>query len=294
MQRLSIIRDKMRYLYRLDFRASVGTSVIGFRYLQKSYRSAEQALSYWSVAEDNNIVSSESIQNMDMPAMQVPVLRYADIMDILATKDSKQLWNTIDRYLRTVSYETRNSVYIMQQRTVELVSLLLLCAREQGGNVDVLLDEKPIIYIRLFQAASIHDIMLLVQAFAEKLVECVNNQRESTKNRALANAKQFILQNYADPELSLGKVAEHVRLSTCYVSSLFKRTDDRTFTEYLNHIRVENAKKLLASTNMRAYEVADAVGYQSSKYFFQMFKQITGITPREYYEIAHREQDTDK
>ena len=289
-QRLSIFRDKMRYIYRIDFRASIGMSINGFRYLHQSYESAEQALSYWSIAEDNNIVSSESVSNLDIPVAKLPLLRYADIMAMLASEDEKQLAKTVDRYLKDLAYTTHNSVYIMQQRAVELVSLLVLCAREQGGDDETIMDEKPPMFIRFYQAASVHEIMKLVQQYTSLVIASVQNQRENNQNRTLANAKQYILQNYADPELTLGKVAAHVHLSSSYVSYLFKRTGDRTFTEFLNHTRIEQAAKLISTTHMRAYEIAYAVGYKSPKYFFQMFKQITGHTPREYYETVASER----
>ena len=75
------------------------------------------------------------------------------------------------------------------------------------------------------------------------------------------------MQNYTQEDMNLMRVAEHVNLSPSYVSQLFKKNDNCTFTEYLNTVRIENAKKLLSTTHMRVYEVAEAVGYQNPKYF---------------------------
>lgn len=290
--RLSTFRDKMRYLYRIDFRASVGSLVEGFQYLQESYKSAEEALCYWAVAADNNIVSSDSISNLDLKVNRLPLLRYADIMTLLASEDDRQLRDTIDQYMKDLSLKTHNSVYVMQQRAVELVSLLILCAREQGTDDDKLMNEKPPMFARFYHTSSVHEIMKLVQKYAAMVLDSVRAQRENNKNRIFASAKRYILQNYADPELSLVSVAEHVQLTPSYVSYLFKRTGDHTFTEFLNHTRIEQATKLLSTTHMRAYEIAYAVGYKNPKYFFQMFKQITGMTPKGYYSSI-QEEDVD-
>ena len=60
-QRMSVIRDKLRYLYRFDFRASIGTAVPSFRFLRDSYWNANQALGYWRVLGNNNIVNRMKI-----------------------------------------------------------------------------------------------------------------------------------------------------------------------------------------------------------------------------------------
>ena len=68
------------------------------------------------------------------------------------------------------------------------------------------------------------------------------------------------------------------------MAQLFHRYENCSFTEYLNRVRIEQAQKKLLTTHMRIYEVAEAVGFQNPKYFFQVFKQITGMRPREFYE----------
>ena len=122
-------------------------------------------------------------------------------------------------------------------------------------------------------------------------MERTAGQREESTSKAFIDAKRFIMQNYAQEDMNLMRVAEHVNLSPSYVSQLFKKNDNCTFTEYLNTVRIENAKKLLSTTHMRVYEVAEAVGYQNPKYFFQVFKQLTGKRPREFYNAAFIEKN---
>jgi len=285
-QKLSLLRDKMRYIYRLDFRAGVGCRVDSFPCLHRSWEAAERALCYWTIVGDNNIVNSDDLKNVELPALQNAGMQYAQIMDLLVTYDPEQIRQTLERYMRRMAYETRNSIHNLQMLAVELLALLLSCARELGASADTVANAESTIYVRVLQTGSIHEIMQTVQDTASVIVNSVQGDREENKIRALSDAKRYIMRNFADPDLSLAKVAEQVNLSPSYMSQLFKRTDDRTFTEYLNHVRIEQAKKLLSTTHMRVYEVADAVGYQSSKYFFQLFKQITGKRPREFYEAS--------
>lgn len=90
-------------------------------------------------------------------------------------------------------------------------------------------------------------------------------------------AMEYIKQHY-DEELSLERVAKSVYISPSYLSSLFRQSIGKTYTEYLNYVRIDKAKEImLAEPHLKNYEVAARLGY-SPKYFAQIFKQVEGIT----------------
>lgn len=294
-QRMSVIRDKLRYLYRFDFRASIGTSVPNFRFLRDSYWNANQALGYWRVLGNNNIVNSNNIQKIERPVPQMDPMRYSTIMDLLITEDLQQIRNAFTEYINQLAYNTQNSIHYIRQKTIELLALLLSCAQDLGVSTDELLDERSPVYVRVLSASNIFDIQKIILEAGQTIIEQIQNKRKDSKNRAMRSAKQFIINNHADPQLDLNMVSDHVNLSPNYLAQLFRRFENCSFTEYLNRIRVEQAQKMLLSTHLRVYEVAEAVGFQNTKYFFQVFKQITGMRPREFYKSSvfesHPEQE---
>ncbi|WP_091207109.1 helix-turn-helix domain-containing protein [Oribacterium sp. WCC10] len=54
------------------------------------------------------------------------------------------------------------------------------------------------------------------------------------------------------------------------------------FSEYVYTRKIEHAKKMLLSDDMKVYEVADALGFESAYYFSKVFKKVTGVSPREF------------
>lgn len=285
-QRISVIRDKLRYLYRFDFRASIGCSVTSFRFLRDSYQSANQALGYWSILGNNNIVNSKNIQKIERPVPRIESLRYGEIMDLLIAEDLQQMHRVFSEYINQLSYNTQNSIHYIRQKTIELLALLLSCAQDLGVNTDMLLDECNPVYVRILSAGNIFDIQKIISDAAQSVIEQIQTKRKDSKNRALRSAKQYIYNNFADPQMDLAKVSEFVNLSPNYLAQLFRRFENCSFTEYLNRVRIEQAQKKLLTTHMRVYEVAEAVGFQNTKYFFQVFKQITGMRPREFYKSS--------
>ncbi|MBP2115200.1 response regulator [Paenibacillus silagei] len=82
-------------------------------------------------------------------------------------------------------------------------------------------------------------------------------------------------------DITVGECAAHVHLSTSYFSSLFKKVNGVTVTQYITAERIHRAKLLLVE-GAQVQEVASAVGYEERRYFSEMFKKITGQTPSEF------------
>ena len=112
------------------------------------------------------------------------------------------------------------------------------------------------------------------------------NQREEDARKEDANpmiemAKKYIMEHYEQP-LSLVEVAEKVKVTPPYLSTLFTRYENCGFIDYLNQFRIERAKLYLNDYGLKTYEVAYKVGFHDEKYFSRVFKKITGKSPTEY------------
>ncbi|GAE92206.1 two-component response regulator [Gracilibacillus boraciitolerans JCM 21714] len=109
----------------------------------------------------------------------------------------------------------------------------------------------------------------------DKLIE----MQELTKyNRAVQQAIEYIDMHF-EQELTLKEVANQVHLNPSYLSALFKEELQITFSEYVTRKRIQEAKKLLLSTDLTVSEIAEKSGYQTSKYFIKLFKQFENTTP---------------
>ncbi|WP_084146586.1 helix-turn-helix domain-containing protein [Paenibacillus wynnii] len=71
-------------------------------------------------------------------------------------------------------------------------------------------------------------------------------------------------------------------MNPSYLSFLFKEKTGENLTDYINKERIEQAKLLLKNSNDKVYKVAKALGYDNPKYFFKLFKKVTGFTPEKY------------
>lgn len=99
--------------------------------------------------------------------------------------------------------------------------------------------------------------------------------------------KSYIARNYAS-DLSLAVIAEACYLTPSYLCRLFKRETGVTLLKYLNDYRMKKAQEILETTSMKVNLVAQEVGYRSSSYFCQRFRDCFGVTPEAYRSNAMR------
>lgn len=132
---------------------------------------------------------------------------------------------------------------------------------------------------RVLKASSQEEILKVIAMLMGNWEWLHQKQQENQKETLSDKAVQVLLQQYADPDMTLVKLAGEVHVTAPYLSNLFKLEKHMNFTEYLLQLRMEKAKELLASTGMKTYEVAEAVGYMNPHYFSSCFKKYTGKTP---------------
>ncbi len=101
------------------------------------------------------------------------------------------------------------------------------------------------------------------------------------KRTPLSYVFQYISQHFAEP-ITLGQLAELEHISKSYLSRQFKRLTGQTVISYLNRQRIETAKQLLSGSTESVNEIACQVGFESPKYFYRAFRNLTGESPASF------------
>ncbi len=104
--------------------------------------------------------------------------------------------------------------------------------------------------------------------------------KENT-NKLVKTAIEFIYSNYSK-DITLDCIAKEIYITPGYLSQLFKQETGINFLDFLNQHRIQKAKEYLTSSFLKNYEIANKVGFKDEKYFSQVFKRYTGLTPTLY------------
>ena len=143
------------------------------------------------------------------------------------------------------------------------------------------------------QAIELNVVKYLVKPVSrETLLEVIDQSLKqveilpSTEHASIKQALAYIHTHFNEP-LTLQQLSELVHLNTSYFSTLFKQSVGVNFLQYLTNYRMKEAKKLLLEHNYSIEEISIRVGYNTSKYFIQIFKEYEKITPNQYRKQRH-------
>ena len=110
--------------------------------------------------------------------------------------------------------------------------------------------------------------------------------------RIVAEVQDYIRKN-PDKKLSLNDVAAVFNFSPGYLSQLFSQNGEASFVEFVTETRIAAAKELMASTDLKIYEISERLGFESAFYFSKVFKKIEGMSPRSYLRKLRGDADRD-
>lgn len=106
-------------------------------------------------------------------------------------------------------------------------------------------------------------------------------KKEPEATGYVRQAMDYIAGHYADENISIATIAEHLCVSEGHLSHVFKKQTGMTVTNYLTKTRIDAAMALLQTGRVKVYEAAAAVGYKDVTYFSATFKKLTGLSPSE-------------
>ena len=122
----------------------------------------------------------------------------------------------------------------------------------------------------------------------ELLIKLFRYAPENTKRynhgknaELIQRAIEYMNLNYPS-DVSLSTLAMQSLLSRNYFSKLFKEVTGTNVSDYIQYLRTEKACELLKSTDRKIIDIAEQVGFSDIKFFYEVFRKITGKTPGEY------------
>ena len=177
------------------------------------------------------------------------------------------------------------------------------CQMLSNSQLEVYFIEVKIAFMRLLQyyeieagdmfdemeslhvADEIHSLKEAERWLKEKGLEIsrvIRETRNNSRSIITMRAKEYMLENYSDEELSVEKMSGILHVSPNYFSTLFKKEMQVSFIAYLTELRMKKAVEFLDMTDDKSYIIAGKVGYSDPNYFSHVFKKRFGVSPQKY------------
>jgi two-component system response regulator YesN len=142
--------------------------------------------------------------------------------------------------------------------------------------------ERNLSYVsRMTELNTQEDLCAWVSVALNEFIELVYSSQDSKKVTQIQPAINYIDANYDKP-ISLADIAKCCHLSVSRLAHVFKEQMGITIVDYVTSVRVERAKQLLLATEQNCTEICFQVGYNNQSYFTRTFKDLVGMTPRQF------------
>lgn len=253
---------------------------IGVSKLQDSIDNISDLISQASIAASNffitNQIATYSYQATQSQKLIPYILRITKILNEGQLVDFAQLIEEIPHMFLEKNYTVEDLCYFWNRiiMHLELIapskfqnSMLDLCEWQQleakyenlTGMCQTLVDEVQYI-------------------FGHMEFEMEDDELRSSNFRKIL---KYLNKNF-EQQIKLKDLSQMFYVNKNYACFLFKKYTGMTYSEYLNKIRMEHAKKLLVTTSYTIAEVSEKAGYVDYFYFCKLFKKIYGVTPTQY------------
>ena len=103
----------------------------------------------------------------------------------------------------------------------------------------------------------------------------------AVKRQLVQEIKRYLEDHYPE-ELTMNDISNMFGYDKDYLTRVFKYHEKTTIMDYLTHIRLRQAKKLLQNNSLTVSEIAGMVGFNSISYFSKLFNKETGMNAKEY------------
>ena len=109
------------------------------------------------------------------------------------------------------------------------------------------------------------------------------------QSELIERAIRYVNTNYAD--MTEESAAISLGVSTSYLSRVFKKGMKKSFSAYVNSIKLREAERMLIATDMSITEIGECVGFSTSAYFIAKFREAHNMTPAKYRKLFHGDRE---
>jgi two-component system, response regulator YesN len=164
---------------------------------------------------------------------------------------------------------------------IDYLNILIRSISELSIDFDELFNNKIKNFNDIGNYSTLDDYKVWVLDNFKLVLDDVSDVLKVKHNYIILKAMEYIKKNYYK-DIIVEDMADYVERTPNYLSHLFKKETNITLSEYINLIRIKEAKNLIKNSNHLSYEIAQKVGFADYKYFTKVFKKIAGCAPSEY------------
>jgi len=275
---VQILAEKIPLYDVTDCVFMIGHQVRGPERIVDSYRQAQSLEAVQFCFSNQVILTYEQNPSENQTDVQkITDLSKEKLHHYVEFQDYKNIQTMMER-LETYYQTARFPKERVQAEIIEWVTALTRLITTHYPSISVMNKESWV--NKIYAQPNLQHIIRHISTELVTISEAINNN-VAVKGTIVDKVMNYV-DRYYDEEVSLKMIADLFYYNNAYLGKLFKSQTGIFFNEYLHHVRIENAKRLLKEKPYKVYEIAERVGYSNSDYFYKNFKEREGMSPKAY------------
>ncbi|MEC0123538.1 response regulator [Paenibacillus pabuli] len=279
-QALENVMRSINHYLRIPATVGSGQIVNTLAGVKHAYEDALLALDYRLVPGTDSLIYIADVERQTAGRLRFDELKQQTLTRCLKAGTQAELEEALEIIFREITVEHGRSD--IQLYLIEVLTNVWKAAQASGEAMEDIFGAGFQLYTDLFRLPGLSEARGKVREVCLLVQHRIASGRQHVYKDIVEQALSFTKEHYADPDLSIQKVCGHLHISSGYFCGIFKKEVQLTFLQYLMQIRMEAAKELLRSTEMKSFEIAAQVGFAEPNYFSFCFKKHIGISPKEY------------
>ncbi|MFK0522745.1 response regulator [Paenibacillus illinoisensis] len=275
----NVIRSINHYL-RIPATVGSGSMVDSLSDVKHAYEDALLALDYRLVPGTDSLIYIADVERQTAGKLRFDELKQQALTRTLKAGTRTELEDALEIIFREITVEHGRGD--IQLYLIEVLTTVWKAAQASGEDMEDIFGSGFQLYADMFRLPGLSQAQDKVREVCVLVQHRIASGRQHVYKDIVEQALRFTKEHYADPDLSIQKVCGYLHISSGYFCGIFKKEVQLTFLQYLMQIRMEAAKELLRSTELKSFEIAERVGFAEPNYFSFCFKKHIGVSPKEY------------
>ncbi len=220
-------------------------------------------------------------RNENNPAPVRSAVNEEKILGYLRTRDQAGYLRYMAGSVNQITRQGQNSDIQMTLLHHSLLRLFYTCAETNHIDRHDIFGSEAIRMADGNCESSSYEMIRYAGMLFARMMELL--EKEGSSDDAISLAKHYIEKHYAE-NLDRDMIAKAAHITPNYLSKLFHQETGMSLREYVNQLRIREAKRMMLSTESSIGEIASNVGFDNISYFSTVFRKMTGLSPVEWRE----------
>ncbi|MBX4147197.1 MULTISPECIES: helix-turn-helix domain-containing protein [Paenibacillus] len=278
---LEELQGEMLSTLRVSVTVGIGTAAQTYEELRESFDCAQSCFQQRFFAGKGRMFHGDPVNaaESEHSEAQYPDKREKRIIEAIKLQQRDKLEKEIDQWIKEIrDYNYHEVMFFINQFIGGLYKQLNVHTVKNRESADLFLDFTR----RITRFQTLQETADALKDLALRLCSLSEESGAVRHAEVVDFIQMYVRKHYARPDMSLEQVAGEVKLSRSYVGKLFKAHCELSFNDYLNAVRLEKARELLASTEESVQSISEQVGILNTTYFYTLFKKHYQISPAQF------------